>query len=175
MPNRVNTLLAKEYARQYRDVDTFFSIGYEGLDVEATNQLRARLADRSIRLFFVKNRMIRRAMSDLERVDITPICQGQTALADGAEDPVGLARLLVDFQKDHKELRIHGAVVEDTLLDEGSVKDLSKAPSREELKGMIAGQALAPGAAIGGALLGPAGRLASQIEKIAEAAEEPAA
>ncbi len=167
MPNRVNTLLLKEYTEVFKEVGSFIAIGYEGLNVEDTNALRGQVAERNSRMLFVRNRTVRRAFKDLGRTDIAPLCQGQTAFVSG-EDPVGLARYLVDFQKEHKELKFHGAMVEDTILDSKGVVSLSKSPTKEELKGIISGQALAPGGRIGGALIGIGAMLASQIKKMAD-------
>ena len=167
MPNRVNTLLHQQYTDLFSEVNSFISIGYEGLTVQDTNALRGQVADMSCRMFFVRNRAVRRVFKDLERVDIAPLCEGQTAFVSG-EDPVGLARYLVGFQKEHKELKFHGALVEDTILDGKGVVTLSKSPTKEELKGIISGQSLASGGKLGGALLGVGAMLASQIKKIAE-------
>jgi len=174
MPNRINTLLVQEYTETYRDVSTLIAVGYEGMNVQTTNVLRSQLAENRIRLCFVKNRIVNQAFQALGRNSIAPICIGQTAFADG-EDPVSIARFLVGFQKEHKELKIHGALVEDRILNGDAVLDLSKSPTKEELKGIISGQALSPGASVSGALLGPGALLASQIKKHMEALEGGAA
>ena len=170
MPNRVNQLLLKQYTDAYQSVGSFISVGYEGMNVKATNLLRTRLAERNVRLLFVKNRIVQRAFREMSRPDVAPICIGQSAFVD-SEDPVGLARLLVDFQREHKELKIHGAVVEEQVLDEKGVLDLSRSPTKEELKGMIVSQALGPGGRVAGALLGPARTIAGQIKKLVEKLE----
>ncbi|GIS57804.1 MAG: hypothetical protein CM1200mP2_00290 [Planctomycetaceae bacterium] len=59
-------------------------------------------------------------------------------------------------------------MLEGTTLSKGDVEELSKSPSREELIGQIAGLLLAPGANLAAALLGPGGKLAGQVEAIAD-------
>lgn len=170
MPNRVNNLLMQEYTDRYKNVGAVIAVGYEGLGVEKTNVLRRTLAKKNIRLKLVKNRIAKIAFRELAQADISAILTGQTALADG-EDPVSVARTLVDFGKENKELKIRGAFVEATVLDEKGVIGLSKSPTKEELKGIISGQALSPGAKVSGALLGTGAMLASQIKKIADKGE----
>lgn len=172
MPNIVNRLLLKEYKERYDSTASLIAIGYDGLDVERTNRLRGALEAQEIRLDLVKNRIARIAFRDMGLPDIDPILLGQTALATGGEDPVAMARFFVDFRKENKEVKIHGALVEETILDEEAVVSLSKSPTKEELKGIIAGQALSPGGTLSGALLGAGGMLAGQIKTMIETMEE---
>jgi large subunit ribosomal protein L10 len=167
MPNRVNQLLVKQYMKAFEDKSSLISIGYEGLSVESTNAMRNTMVERGYGLLFVKNRIANIAFKEMGRPDISAMCEGQTAFAD-SEDPVSLARFLVDFRKEHKEIKIHGALVENTVVNEAGVIDLSKSPTKAELKGMISGQALSPGAKVSGALLGAGAMLASQIKKLAD-------
>lgn len=171
MPNRINLLLVKEYKERFSNGANIVSIGYEGLNVENTNLLRAQLEEREVGLLFVKNRIVNIAFKEMDRPNISPICNGQTAFAFG-EDPVAIARFLVDFRKEHNELKLHGAYVEGTVIDEAGVVDLSKSPTKEELKGQISGLALSPGARIGGALKGPAGIIAGQVKGLIEKLED---
>ncbi len=171
MPNRVNQLLVESYKERFQDAENLVAVGYEGLDIENTNDLRARLAAQDIRMLFIKNRLVEIAFRELGRPSVKDICQGQTAFAT-SEDPVALARFLMEYKKEHDQLRIHGALVEGTLLDTDQVTDLSKSPTKEELKGQISGQALAPGANVSGALIGIGRTLAGQIKQISENEEE---
>ncbi len=163
MPSRINELMIKEYKHCYQDVNNIISVGYEGLDVMTTNLFRSKLAERNISLDFVKNRIINLAFKELGRPEVREICQGQTAFAV-AEDMVGMARFLVDFRKEHKQLKIHGGLLEEQLFDTEGVVTLSQSPNQDELRSIISGQALAMGGKVAGALLGPAHLLAGQLK-----------
>lgn len=171
MPNRINLLLMKEYKERFGNGSAIVSIGYEGLDVENTNLLRGQLEEREVGLLFVKNRIVNLAFKEMDRPEVAPICKGQTAFAFG-EDPVAIARFLVDFSKEHNELKLHGAYVEGTIIDDKGVIELSKSPTKEELKGQISGLALSPGARVSGALLGTARTIAGQVKGLIEKLEE---
>ncbi len=172
MPNRINRLLLKEYLDEFREADSLISIGYEGLPALLTDKLRADLASRGIKLKFVKNRIAAIAFKELGHGDVKSICLGQTAFAVGGDDPVGLARFFVDFGKENKALKIHGALVEKTILDEAGVTALSQSPSKAELKAQLVGQALGPGGKVAGALMGPARKIAGQLKTLIEKLEK---
>lgn len=173
MPNRVNQLLVRDYKKRFDGVMNFVSVGYEGMNYADQGTMRNQIAAAGFDFFFVKNRLADLALRELGRPSVRGICSGQTAFAYG-EDPVAIARFFVEFRKKNEALKIHGAVVEDTILDENAVVALSKSPSKEELKGQIAGQALSPGSKLAGALMGPARTIAGQLKARIEELEESA-
>ena len=116
-------------------------------------------------MLFVRNRLATIAMKELGHGDVKSICQEQTAFVWG-EDPVSTARFLVDFKKEHAELKIHGALLEKEVLNSEKVLDLSKSPTKEELKSIISGQILSMGGKLSAQMLAAGGLVASQIEKI---------
>lgn len=171
MPNLVNELLLKTYMERFADVAGVVAVGYPGMKANDIHAFRDKLAAAGIALTVVKNRIVNLAFKELGLPEVAPICQGQTAFATG-EDVVALARFMVDFRKEQPLLQIHGAMVEGTILDEPATVALSKSPTKEELKGQIAGQALAPGSNLSGALVGPARLIAGQIKAHIEKLED---
>lgn len=174
MPNRINQLLLEEYKTRFAGVANVVSVGYEGLPVSKQAALRNDLAQKNIRFCFVKNRLVNIAFKEMGLVDVSGICSGQTAFAFG-EDPVAIARYMTDFAKTNPEFKIHGAMVESTIINAAGVDGLSKSPTKEELKAQIAGQVLSPGANLAGALKGPAGVIAGQIKARIEELEKQSA
>jgi large subunit ribosomal protein L10 len=172
MPNRINRLMCQEYADRLRDAEYMIAIGYEGLDIDGTNALRAELEEKNMMMLFVKNRIVRRTFEEEFGITgVDGILDGQCAFVRG-EDPVAMARTLRDFAKEHKQLQFRGAVIERTVLDEAGAKDLAEAASREELQARVAGAALAPGANLAGAALGPGAAIAGCIKSLIEKLEE---
>ena len=174
MPNKVNQLLLKEYRARFDGVQSLVAIGYEGMPVNAQNKMRNDLADRDTKFIFVKNRLINIAFKEMGLPDVRSICKGQTAFVFG-EDPVAVARFLVDAAAESEgKLVIHGGVVEGTVLNSQQIVDLSKSPTKEELKAQIVGQALTPGSKLAGAFVSPASKIASQIKTLIENLEKSA-
>ncbi len=173
MPNLVNQLLLKEYKTRFEGVQNVISVGYEGVNMTDQGKMRDELAEAGVEFVFVKNRVVNIAFKELGLPGVSDICSGQTAFAFG-EDPVAIARLLCDKAKANKNLKIHGALVEATILDENGVVSLSQSPTKEELKAQIVGQALSPATKLAGAINGPAGTIAGQIKARIEELEKSA-
>jgi large subunit ribosomal protein L10 len=165
MPNRVNKLLVKEYQARFKGVADLVLIGYEGLEVNAQCQMRDAFADKGVSFCFVKNRLVNIAFKELGLSEVKSLCFGQTAFVYG-KDPVAIARQLADFSKTSDKLKIHGALVENTLIDAEGVKALAKSPTKEELKAQIVGQALAPGRNIAAAITSPASNIAGAVRSL---------
>lgn len=173
MPNLVNQLLLKEYKARFEGVQNVVSVGYEGIDVAEQGKMRDELIEAGIEFLFVKNRVVNIAFKELGLPEVIGICSGQTAFAFG-EDPVAIARYMTAQKKANENFKIHGAMVESTILGEAEVVALSKSPNKEELKAIIVGQALAPASNIAGAINGPANTIAGQVKARIEELEKTA-
>lgn len=174
MPNRINVLQVEQYKRAFKDAGFVIAVGYPKLNVKGIDELRGKLEGMGAKMLFVRNRLANIAMKELGHGEVKDICKEQTAFVWG-EDPVSVARFLVDFKKEHAELLLHGALLEKAVLDSKQVIDLSKSPTKEELKSIISGQIISMGGKLSAQLLAGGGAIASQIEKIAEKGEEDAA
>jgi large subunit ribosomal protein L10 len=174
MPNKINTVQVGQYKKLLKDASFVIAVGYPKLNVAGIDELRGKLAGMNAKMLFVRNRLANIAMKELGHGEVKDICKEQTAFVWG-EDPVSLARFLVDFKKEHAEVLLHGALLEQAILDDKQVIELSKSPTKEELKSIISGQILAMGGKLSAQLLAGGGLVASQIEKIAKADEEAAA
>ncbi|MDR2391436.1 MAG: 50S ribosomal protein L10 [Planctomycetota bacterium] len=174
MPNRVNALQVETYVKLFKDAGFIIAVGYPKLNVQGIDELRGRLAAIGGKMFFVRNRLADIAMRKLGYDGVKNICREQTAFVWG-EDPVSVARFLVDFKKERQELLFHGALVEKSLLDSNQVVELSKSPTKQELKSIISGQILHLGGKLSAQVLSGGARVAGQIKKRSEAGDEAAA
>lgn len=171
MPNRVNRLMHGELLERYREAGDLVLIGYRGLDGNEIGSFRAELRTKGARMRVVKNRITIRALSDLGRPEIARLLQGPTAILDGGEDPVTLARLACEFAKRNEGLEIKGGLVEGQLLAADAVRRLAALPGRAELQGRVVGLACGPGGAVASAVTAPGARLAGAIRALAEKLE----
>ena len=170
MPNKINLLQVEQYKRLLQDVPFVIAVGYPKLNVAGIDELRSKLDGMNAKMLFVRNRLANIAMKELGHGEVKEICKEQTAFVWG-EDPVSVARFLVGFKKEHAELLLHGALLEKSILNDKQVVELSKSPTKEELKSIISGQIIAMGGKLSAQLLSGGGLVASQIEKIAKPAE----
>jgi large subunit ribosomal protein L10 len=168
MPNRVNQLLVKQYKEAFKGAKAVVSIGYPGMGVNDVHAMRGKLGAAGCAMHFVRNRIVCKAFEEMGLPDVKGLCAEQTAFVLG-EDVVSLARLLVDMQKEYKALKLHGALVDGSVVKGAAgVVDVSKSPTKEELKSIISGQMLQPARNVSGAALSVGAKLASQIKRIAE-------
>ncbi len=147
--------------RVRRDLDTAAATlltHYRGLSVTELSELRARLRDTNAELRVEKNTLTKRAAHDAGIEGLDELLVGPTGLIFCAEDPVGPAKALKAFQKDHPELVIRGGYLDGEVLDETEAAKLADLESREELLAKLAGL-------MEGALSGTARLLQAATEK----------
>jgi ribosomal protein L10 len=85
---------------------------YRGLKVSEITQLRAELRKAGVEFRVVKNTITGFAIQGIGLEGLEAHLKGPTAIAFGIEDPVAPAKILADFAKTHKNLKIKAGVVE---------------------------------------------------------------
>jgi large subunit ribosomal protein L10 len=106
---------------------------YKGLDVAAMNDLRAKLREAGVDYQVVKNTLLRRAAEGTPVSTIGDSFIGPSAVAMSLEDPIALAKVLIDFAKANDKLEVKIGVMEGKVIDAAEIKALSALPSREVL------------------------------------------
>jgi large subunit ribosomal protein L10 len=148
---------------------------YCGIDVEAANQLRRRIRGEGQGEFeyrVAKNTVLRRACADSDVAGIAEHFAGPTALAISFGDPLGLARILVDFAKDHEAFELKGGLLECVPVDEGQIAQLATLPSLEVLRAGIAGLVQAPATKLARLLFEPGAQVARALAARGEQGKE---
>lgn len=112
---------------------------YRGLSVTELAELRAELRKANASYRVAKNTLIRRAMHDAGVEDLDEILVGPTALVFCDEDPVGPAKAIKAFTRDHPALEFKGAFMEGGVLDAEAALSLADLESREDLLSRLAG------------------------------------
>ncbi|MBY5161547.1 50S ribosomal protein L10 [Nitriliruptoria bacterium AS10] len=112
---------------------------YRGLTVGELAELRAELRKANASYRVSKNTLIRRAMHDAGVEGLDEMLVGPTALVFCADDPVGPAKALKAFTKDHPQLEFKGGFLEGGVLDADAALKLADLESREDLLTRLAG------------------------------------
>jgi large subunit ribosomal protein L10 len=131
---------------------------YRGLSVTELAELRARLRESNAEMKVVKNTLTKRAAEAAGIGGLDELLEGPTSLVLCAEDPVGPAKALRAFAKDHPDLVIRGGYLDGAVLDGEAALKLADLESREELLAKLAGL-------MQGALSGTARLLLAATEK----------
>jgi large subunit ribosomal protein L10 len=112
---------------------------YRGLSVKDLAQLRTALRSADAELRVVKNTLAKRAVSDAGIEGLDELLVGPTALVICDTDPVGPAKALKAFAKDHPDLVIRGGYLDGAVMDAAAATRLADLASREELLAQMAG------------------------------------
>ncbi|MFO7761631.1 MAG: 50S ribosomal protein L10 [Desulfobia sp.] len=105
---------------------------YKGLNVFSLEKLRRELKKNNAELKVVKNTLLSRAVDGSVYESLQGHLKGATALTLVYDDPVNVAKVLTEFNKDHSELSIKGATVSDgNTLTPDDLEAMAKLPSRE--------------------------------------------
>lgn len=140
-------------------------VDFRGLTVPAVTEFRRKVRQTGSRYRVVKNTLALRAVKDTPLERLGPKFDNTTGVAYTGDDPVALAKALVDFAKDHPQLVLKGGLVSGSqMLDAEGVKALSTMPSLPELRAKLLGLLQAPAAQLVRLLNTPASQLARVLQ-----------
>lgn len=148
---------------KFKRASCVYLADYSGLDVQAANELRRQIhavggGDFEYRV--TKNCVLRLAAGDTPMENIASHFQGPIAIALSFGDPVGLAKVLADFAKDHEVFGLKVGVLEGDAIGAAEIEKLATLPSLDQLRGMIIGLIQAPATKLARLLGEPGGQLA---------------
>ncbi len=106
---------------------------FKGLSVEEMTNLRVKLRENAVHYQVVKNTLARIAFTDTSHEILNEKLKENCAVALGQDDPILVAKALVDYTKENKKFSIRFGSLEGKYLDAESLTDLSKLPGKEEL------------------------------------------
>ena len=165
------TFVAEMRERLVRS-EAIFLTDFTGLDVKAMTSLRREVRKANGEFLVVKNRLLRRAMAEIDMPDISTYLTGPTGVVFGDDTVVGAARVVVDFAKENEDKPVFKVgVLETTILEPEDIVRVSRLPAREELLSQVAGVLSGPLSAFVAALDGKTQEMAGLIEALGEQVE----
>jgi large subunit ribosomal protein L10 len=171
MSKRIKDMLIQDVEARLDGVRDILAVDASKLDGVTANKLRLAMKKKKISALTVRNKLAKKALNKAGVTALDPLLAGPTTLVWGGEDIVALSKEIAKWAKEIEPLTIKGGTTEGTTLSPETVDALSKSPGRLELIGQIVTLMMSPGARLAGALLGPGGKLASQVKKISEKEE----
>jgi|TARA_B100001971_G_C18199764_1_gene543809 large subunit ribosomal protein L10 len=119
-------------------------VGYHGLSVPQTEDLRKQLRDEQVKFQVIKKTLLKKVLDDAKLdIDVKNLGEG-LAIAYAMNDEVSTAKVLANFQKDNEALTLYGGVLEEKFMNEAEVMALSKLLSKPELYAKLVGSINAP-------------------------------
>ena len=173
MSKYLKNLISEDLKGRLDGVSDALVVNVVGMEANSNVQLRRELREKGIQLIVVKNSLARRATEGTALAPAFEGVDGTSAIVWGSEDVVSLAKEVTRLaeKKEFEPFAPKGGVMDGAQLSADEVKAVSKWPSRTEQLSILMGQVLSPGATLSAQLLAVGGKLASQIEKKAEAEE----
>lgn len=155
---------------------TVFVADYRGLTVSDANELRKKLrgdaAGGEVEYQVVKNSVLRRAASESPVDVLNDHFSGPTAIAISYGDPAALAKVLVDYAKQHEVFELKGAYLDGRALDDSEIRTLATLPSLDELRARLVGLLQAPAGKLARLMTEPGAQLARLVEARRNALEQ---
>ncbi|MCR9216275.1 MAG: 50S ribosomal protein L10 [bacterium] len=173
MSKPVKNWMMRDYQELLEGQDSALLISVRGISANDNNRLRKELAKKEISVTVIRNNLAKHAFSESPLSGLSPLLEGPSALAYGAESVVDVARELVKWAKDVENLELKGAVLDGVLFEgEAGVKRLSDFPTREEAQAKVVSVVLAPAQNLVGAATAPAKNIAGILKTIEERLEK---
>lgn len=158
--------LKKEIVSGIEDLITsnsnIFIMHYQGLTVTELSTLRKRLKTSGAQLRIAKNTLVKRAMTNTNHEPLNNFLTGPTAIAF-SQDPVGAAKVLVDFSKENEKLKILGGAVDTDMVTTAQIKELASTPPLNELRAKLLSLLNAPATKLVRTISEPAAQLVRVI------------
>ena len=164
-----------EVKEKFARANSIYIADFRGLDVPAVNELRTKIhseggGDYEYRV--IKNSVLRRAAEGLAAAEIAEHFNGPTALALSYGDPVGLAKVLMDFAKTHEVFELKGGILEGKAVTPAEIGTIATLPTLDDLRGTLVGLLQAPAAKLARLMKAPGGQLARVVDARCKSLEE---
>ena len=140
MANPRNTETLESLRSALKGQSSFFVVDYQGLPANEVVKLRKELRSVGASLMVAKNTLMHKALSE-NGFEMRDLFHGPSALVLVGEDAVTPIKTLTEFaKKNDKGIPSgKGGVLDGEYLDAKKFDDISKLPSKHELRGQIVG------------------------------------
>ena len=157
--------LIDELHKEFKASPHAVLVDFRGLSVPAVTEFRRKVKAAGSRYRVVKNSLALRAAKGTPLEKLGDRLTGTTGIAYTGADPVALAKVLVDFAKDHPALALKvGVVSGEQVLDASGVKALSTMPGLKEMRARLLGVLKAPSSQLVRLLNAPGSQLAQVMK-----------
>jgi large subunit ribosomal protein L10 len=118
---------------ELKGVERAFLFDYRGLNVDQVTRLRKNVKEVNSNYKVIKNTLAKRAIKDTPLEALSDSFVGPIAVTWTKGDPISLAKTMMDFADENKELKYKSGILSGKLLDFNEFVNLSKLPGKQEL------------------------------------------
>ena len=119
-------------------------VDYKGITVAQDTELRRKMREAGVHYNVVKNTLLRIAAEQAGIEGLEPSLEKNTAIAVSPEDPVAVAKIVCEFAKENKELKVKVGVLDGKVIGAEEIKALASLPPKEVLIAKMLGSMNAP-------------------------------
>ena len=151
-----------DIVEKFKSAESVVVCSFNGLTVEQVTELRKQCRENDVQYCVLKNRLVGRALKELNIEGLDALLEGPNAFVFGTKDVTAAPKAIASFIDKNKitSLEIKGGLVGTEFTDAAGIKELAATPSREELLGTLVG-----------CLVSPVSALVSVLDEIAEKKE----
>lgn len=146
-------------------------VDFCGLTVAQDTKLRVEMRKAGITYIVVKNTLLRIAAQEAGIEGLEASLEKNTAIAVSPEDPVAVAKLVCEFAKANKELKVKVGILDGKVISAEEVKALAALPPKEVLVAKLLGSMNAPIAGFVNVLQGSIRKVVYAIDAVRKAKE----
>ena len=149
----------KDMTTQLDSSEAVIVAHYQGLTVKQLDELRSKMRQHGIIFKITKNRITKLALEKTRCKDLSNLFSGPTAVAL-SKDAITSAKILTNFSKENKNLKILGGIMGNDILDVAGVQNVATLPTLDEARAKIVGILRSPAQKIASILLAPGSKIA---------------
>jgi large subunit ribosomal protein L10 len=160
--------MVKQYRDLVRSSQGIILASYTGLAVKDLERLRRKVRELGGEFHVVKNRLARLTLKEAGLTVADDALQGATAVGFAPDDPLAMAKAIVDFSKESDRVKVKAGVVNGVVYDGKQIVRLAEMPSLPVLRAQLLGLFTAPATRLATILVTPARQMATVVKAYAE-------
>jgi large subunit ribosomal protein L10 len=148
---------------------------YSGLAVKDLERLRRKVRELGGEFHVVKNRLTRLTLKEAGLAVADEALEGSTAVGFALDEPLAVAKAIVDFSKESDKVKVKAGVVNGVVYDGAQMVRLAGLPPLPVLRAQLLGLFNTPATRLASILVTPARQIASVVKAYADKPAEAAA
>jgi large subunit ribosomal protein L10 len=154
--------------KRYRDLvgnsQGIVLASYSGLAVKDLERLRRKVREMGGEFHVVQNRLARLTLKEAGLAVADEALEGSTAVGFALDDPLAVAKAIVDFSKESDKVKVKAGVVLGVVYDGAQMVRLAEMPPLPVLRAQLLGLISAPATRLASLLVTPARQMASVVK-----------
>lgn len=126
-------IMVKEIMARLNNADALIVTNFKGLSSQDLTELRKQLKKVAVEYLVVKDLMAKKALKEGPNNRIIDFLEGEAGIAIHRDDPVLLAKALMQFSKEHESLKICGGITKREVISKQDIAIFASLPSRDIL------------------------------------------